>query len=297
VYCFGKKKWSFALVGMALMVMSDGGCSKSRADDFSKFKPSESVQSPGAAPQRQLRYRPVAGRDVTYQLTVNRQCPALGLKAKMRLRVALKVESRSTGGGAFVLRFVSLQRLEPLPPGGLPDLGPAYVLLRGQLGPRGRLTEIQDSDRLPTPVNLALALPLLLPRLPNPGVGIGASWRASSKLGWKRTQSADSLTNQPGFSGSTDVLLRSTYKRTADTDTKQPVILGDLTFRLRSHTRALSHTSRHRGKGKASARYVLDPATSLPVHAKVTLQGTYKLHADDKTAPIKETLELTFRQD
>ncbi len=284
------------------MVMSDGGCSKSRADDYSKFKPSDSLQTPGAAPRRQLRYRPVAGEDVTYQLAVNRQCPALGLKAKMRLRVALKVEPRSGGGGSFLLRHISLQRLDPLPPGGLPALGPAYVLLRGQLGPRGRLTEIQDSDKLPTPVNLALAMPLLLPRLPDQAVGIGATWRTSSKLGWQRAQTADSLTNQPGFKGSTDVLLRGTYQLIARPGSQQPkanqpVIQGDLSFKLRSHSVALSHVTHHRGQGKVTARYVLDPTTGLPVHAKVTLVGTYKLHANDKSAPVKETIELIFKQD
>ncbi len=290
-------RWSFGLIVFAGLVLADGGCSKSRADDFSKFKPSESLQSPGATPRTQLRYRPPAGQDVTYQLIVNRQCQALGLQAKMRLRVALKVDTLSSGGGSFVLRLISLQRLQPLPPGGLPELGPAYVLLQGRIGPRGRLTEIQDGDRLPTPVNLALVLPLLLPRLPESSVGIGATWRTSAKQGWKRVHSADALTSQPGFNGSTEVLLHSAYKLTALQNANQPVLQGDLRFKLRSRTRALSHGFHHRGQGKATARYVLDPTTSLPVHAKVTLQGTYKLHANDKTAPIKETIELTFKQD
>lgn len=289
--------WFSALIGVALLVVSDGGCSKSRADDFSKFKPSTSLQAAGAAPRTQLRYRPIAAQDVTYQLVVSRRCPALGFKSKMRLRVALKVDTVSGGGGSFVLRFISLQRLDPPPPGGLPELGPAYVLLQGRLGPRGRLTEIQDSDKLPSPVNLALALPLLLPRLPDQAVGVGARWRASSKQVWRRAQSVDALTNQPGFKGSTDVLLHGAYKLTGRLDAKRLVIQGELTFKLRSHTRTLSHDTHHRGQGKATARYVLDPVTGLPVYAKVTLVGTYKLHANDKTVPVKETIDLTFKLD
>lgn len=295
--CTRFHRWSFVLIGVTLLTMSDSGCSKSRADDFSRFKRSDSLQAAGAAPRVRLRYRPAAGKDVAYQLVVSRRCPALNLKAKMRLRVALKVDTVSGGGGSFVLRLISLQRLDPPPAGGMPELGPAYVLLQGRLGPRGRMTEIQDNDRLPSPVNLALALPLLLPRLPDQAVGVGARWRASGKQGWKRTQSPDALTNLPGFSGSTDVLLNSAYKLAAPKDANRPVILGDLTFKLRSHTRTLSHVTHHQGQGKATARYVLDPATGLPVHAQVTLQGTYKLHANDKTTGVKETIELTFKQD
>jgi len=290
-------RWSSALVGFTLVTMSDSGCSKSRADDFSRFKRTDSLQAAGTAPRAKLRYRPAAGKDVTYHLAVTRRCPALKLTAKMRLRVALKVSTVTGGGGSFVLRLVSVGRLSPLPPGGMPELGPAYVLVQGRLGPRGIVTEIQDSDNLPSPVNLALALPLVLPRLPDQAVGVGARWRASGKVGWKRTQSADSLTNQPGFSGSTDVLLTGAYKLTARQEANRPVILGDLSFKLRSRTRTLSHDTHHRGQGKATARYVLDPTTGLPVHAKVTLGGTYDLHANDKTTAIKETIDLTFWRD
>jgi len=290
-------KWPATLATITLLTMGADGCSKSRADDFSRFKQTASLQSKGSAPRAQLRYRPVAGEDVAYQLVVSRECPALKLRAKMRLRVALKVDTVSGGGGSIVLRLIALQRLDPPPAGGLPELGPAYVLLQGRLGPRGRLTEIQDSDKLPSPVNLALALPLLLPHLPDPAVGIGAQWRTSGKQGWKRGQAADSLTNQPGFHGSTEVLLHSTYKLTAREDGKRPVIQGEHKFQLRSHTRTLSHVTHHRGHGKATARYVVNPADGLPVHAQVTLKGTYKLRANDKTLPIKETITLTFKRD
>lgn len=274
-----------------------GGCSKSRADKFSRFTATDSVEGTGAAPRGEMRYRPTAGEDVTYQLVVSRHCPALGQKAKMRLRVALKVETVTGGGGSFVLRLVAIQRMDPPPPGGLPELGPAYVLLQGRLGPRGRITALQDSDKLPSPVNLSLVLPLLLPRLPKPAVGIGARWKASSRQRWTRSVSADALTNQSGFKGSSEVLLQGTYQLTARQEPKRPVLQGDLSFTLRSRTHTLSHVTHHGGQGKAKARYVLDPDSNLPVHAHVTLEGTYKLHANDKTVPIKETIELTFKQD
>ncbi len=295
MYCTPLRS-SFVFVAAALVTISAIGCSKSKADEYSRFKGSSSVQATGAAPHTQLRYRPVAGEDVTYSLEVKRQCAALGLKAKMRLSVALKMDTLSGGGGTFVLRLVSVDRLDPPPPGGLPELGPAYVLLQGRLGPRGDISDLQDSDKLPSPVNLALVLPLLLPRLPDKAVGIGAKWTASGKHGWTRHQSADSLTNQAGFKGSTDVLLKAAYQLTARTAPKRPVVTGELTFKLRSRTRTLSHLTHHTGSGKAKARYVLDPASGLPVHAKITLDGTYKLRANDKTRPVKETIELTFKQ-
>lgn len=290
-------RWTCGVVVWGLMALAAAGCSKSRADDFSRFKSAASLQSAGVAPHVQLRYRPVAREDVVFSLLVNRQCPSLGLKAKMRLRVAFKVDTLSGGGGSFVLRLIALQRLDPPPAGGLPELGPAYVLLQGRMGPRGRLTEIQDSDKLPSPVNLALALPLLLPQLPDRAVGVGAKWRASGKQRWKRGQSADSLTNQPGFKGSTEVLLHSAYELTRRQGGSQPVIRGKLRFKLRSHTRTLSHVTHHRGEGTATARYVVNPADGLPVRAVVDLQGTYKLRANDRTISVKETIKLTFKRE
>ncbi len=271
-------------------------CSKSRADDFSRFRPMESLVATGAAPRTDLRYRPVAGEDTVYQLSAHRRCLELGVRARMRLGVALRVSTRPEGGGRFMLRLISVERMTPPPPGGIPELGPAYVLLQGALGPRGGLADLQDGDKVPSPINLSLAMPLLLPRLPHKPVGVGARWESATRLRWSRSQAADSLVSQPGVHSSVEVLLKGSYSLRSRTAAGRPVVDANLTYRLRSRTRALSHATHHQGEGKATGRYELDPVSGLVTSARVSLKGEYGLRANDKTRRITETVDLTFAQ-
>lgn len=266
------------------------GCSKSRADEFSRFQASAAVQSAGKGPLKTLRYRATAGQEVLYQLVASRRSPELRASAKMRLRVAFGFPTAGPSG-AFRIRLLSILRLDPPPPGGPTEPDPTQVLLQGMLGPRGQLSEVSSDGDLPSPVNLALLAPLLLPPLPKAAVGAGARWRDARRHTWRRQRSGDSLTSQTGFDSTSELLLRGTY-HFEKIRTHVAVVTGDITAKLRNRTRTLGHTAAQHGSAKATARYELELATGLPELVQLTLNGSYQLKTDDQSRKVTEVIQV-----
>jgi hypothetical protein len=290
----------------ALAVPSSGctSCSKAHGDAFSRFDPEQKLETPGAAPRQPLRYRRPSGQDLVYQLAATREGGAAGPRkgkssaprARLRLRVALGFGRG--GDPTFRMRLLNVLRLEPAPPQAAPQIGPTHVLLEGTLGPRGALDRLRDSPDLPTPVNLALVAPLLLPAYPQAEVGPGARWRVARRFGWHRNQPADTLLQRAGYHGRTDLLLhrRYHYEKTRQAEDRTLVVLtAKVRGRLRSRTRTLGHRLRSQGRLEGSLEASVDRATGLPEKVTVSLQGRYTLQADDLESKARErlTLELT----
>ena len=287
------------------MLLCIGGCfsscSKARGDDYSRFKPKQSLESPGSAPRQLLRYNPTSAQDLVYQLEARRDCAALRSVGKMRFRVGLLFPGSTGPGGQFKLRLLTLLRMDPPPPQTALDLGPGHVLLSGMLAPRGALSDLQDSDVLTPPVNLRLLAPLLFPEYPKAAIGVGAKWKSSRHYAWKRSRVADQMVNQPGFEGTTDVLLHRSYhfeKISTVGDAKRAVIVATVTAKLRNKTVALAHKTEHTGTMKTTnVRYEVDLATGIPSAVSVQLVGQYRLRANDQTKPITETISITLARE
>jgi hypothetical protein len=283
-----------------VLLLPLGDCSKARGDDFSRFRGAEALITPGAAPRRNLRYRPTPGRDAVYQLVATRTTDAKRPRARMRLRVALTFppDGQAT---AFKLRLLSLLRLEPEPPMGAPELGPTHVLLQGALGPRGSLDRLEESAEVMTPVNLTLLAPLLLPTYPDAAVGVGGAWRVSRKLTWGRQQAADRLLARTGsFDGRSTVLLTTQHKLIKEQtvgDLAQVVLEGQVEARLRSRTATLSHVTHHDGTAQGSVQTTVDRTTGLPESVRVSLKGRYSLRANDRTRTVEEAIEVTLTRE
>lgn len=293
-----RRPW--ALLVFPLLLVGLGDCSKARGDEFSRFRPEEKLLAEGAAPRQALRYRPLPGRDLVYQLTATRRTDNNRPRSRMRLRVALTFppEGQST---TFALRLLTVLRLEPEPPAGAADLGPTHLLLGGALGPRGALERLEASEELPSPINLSLLAPLLLPTYPEASVGIGGKWHSSRRFSWSHKVAPDRLLGRLGsFDGRSEVLLDRHFTLAREDPQGDAPLLhleGTAQARLRSRTVTLSHATRHEGTAQASLAIAVDKATCLPESAKITLKGTYTLEAAGKKRKAEETIEVTLTRE
>ncbi len=288
---------------LVFLTLSLAACSKARGDDFSKFRPVEKLETPGATPRVTLRYRPTPGEDAVYQLSATRSTKA-GASAKknasrLRLRVALHLSDKAKDR-SFQLRLLNVLRLEPSPPDNAPEVGPAHVLLQGLFGPRGSLDRLEASNDLALPVNLTLLSPMLLPTYPTAAVGAGAKWRIARRYGWSRQQAADSLTQRPGFHGRTDLLLRQRTTLTRFTTQKeraQAVLTTTIQGQLRSHTFTLGHHTQHEGTATGTVHATVDRTTGLPESVILELKGIYQLRANDASTKTEERLRITLTRE
>lgn len=280
-------------VVLGVLLAVPGGCRSARGDDFSRFKEREVLEHAGEGGKKKLRYRLPGGTVTTYTLDARRTVSRPKQTGKLRLQLGFAVPASVTGAGPFELQLQLLHKLWPEPPGGVPDLAPNHVLLKGSLGARGQLAEVDQTDDLHPPVNLALLIPLVLPRLPREPVGAGARWRAASRFRWQRRQQADPLLGQPGYGSLTELLMSASYRLTS-LKPDRAEITAELKLRLRSRTTALGHKTSHEGRGKVTASYVLDLATGLPVQARTKLEAHYTQRANDKKHQIREQLAVTL---
>jgi hypothetical protein len=284
--------------GLALALPSSActTCSKARGDAFSSFHPEEKLEAPGRKPRRALRYQPARGQDVVYQLSATRKGGPDAPRARMRLRVALGFGS-SPPARSFRLRLLNVLRLEPIPDRAQPQVGPTHVLLGGTLGPRGALARLEDSADVPTPVNLALVAPLLLPAYPQAAVGPEASWRVARRFGWRRDQAADTMLQRTGYHSRTDLLLHRHYryeKRRRAGELDQTVLSASFHGRLRNRTRTLGHRLGTQGRIRGTLKATVDRATGMPESVSVSLQGRYTLQRDGLKSKARETITLSL---
>lgn len=289
----------FPLLVLAL-VSSCVGCSKARGDDFSRFRASEELLETGKDPRKTLRYRPTPGKDVVYQLKATRRAGANKLPSRMGLRVALTFPSQDETT-QFGLRLLTVLRLDPTPHLGLPDPGPTHLLLGGRLGPRGALDRLEESTELQAPVNLTLLAPLLLTTFPEAAVGVGAVWKVSRRLDWSRREGADRLLGRnSGFDGHTEVILATRYTLVRESTPGDDTLVhleGATEARIRSRTTTLSHTTLHDGTAKGTVWATLDRGTGLPESVTVSLDGTYRLRADDQTSKVTERIQVSLTRE
>lgn len=273
-----------------------GGCKKARGDDFDRYRVGERLEAPGAAPRVQLRYRPTPGADAVYQLKAWRRSGLGRVRARMHLRVALHLGDLQKDP-SFALRLLTVLALSPEPEGDGLDLGPAHRVLGGQIGPRGALGGLEASRDLPSPVNLVLLAPLLLPSYPEGAVGPGARWVVHRRVTWSKEQSADPLVRRPRFHGRTQLLLDRRYtlaKHTQQGDHHLEELTLSIAGRLRSRTETLGHVTSHEGKLKGSGTVVVDRAAGLPEKVTLSLSGKYALLGDDQRKSVTETVGITL---